>query len=253
MATFQYARKDGSLGTIDAPDADSAIRMLPADADPHSGVMSVLSGTGTPAPAATAPVSAPLPGATSTLPSSSGDTGNLIAFKDALSQVGNLARSQRESLMQAFMQPFQGTVRASDFSQLQDTLAGATDTTMQDYVKNRIAPESKAPDYKLVTNDNGDVTALDPATGQVVWVQKGVGNKQTGKEPKDTTAKDKANDIATAILDFKSQMETKGWTGAKPEAYKYYRDQLINLYGASAALELDKAMQEQFIPVDNGN
>lgn len=58
------------------------------------------------------------------------------------------------------------------------------------------------------------------------------------------------DDIASAIIDFKTQMETKNWKGANPEAYKYYRDELTRLYGAAAALELDKAMKDAEIEVD---
>ena len=58
------------------------------------------------------------------------------------------------------------------------------------------------------------------------------------------------DDIASAIIDFKTQMEQKNWKGANPEAYKYYREELTRLYGAAAALELDKAMKDAEIEVD---
>lgn len=41
MATFQYVKKDGSLGTITANDSASALGVLPADALPNTGVMAV--------------------------------------------------------------------------------------------------------------------------------------------------------------------------------------------------------------------
>jgi len=67
------------------------------------------------------------------------------------------------------------------------------------------------------------------------------------------TKADKANDIASAVMDFQNQINTKGWAGANPAAYEYYRTQLANMYGASAALELDKAMEDKGITVDYTN
>ncbi len=61
------------------------------------------------------------------------------------------------------------------------------------------------------------------------------------------------NDIAAAIVDFQKQIQDKGWLGANPEAYADYRDQLIAMYGASAAIELDKAMATANISVDYGD
>lgn len=62
-----------------------------------------------------------------------------------------------------------------------------------------------------------------------------------------------ADDVASAILDFQNQIETKGWAGANPDAYDYYRAQLTQLYGASAALALDAAMKTAGIVVDRKN
>lgn len=66
------------------------------------------------------------------------------------------------------------------------------------------------------------------------------------------TAQDRDNDIATVIIDFKDKMTKNKWKGANPEAYNYYRQQLIDTYGAAAALELDKQMKEARISVDYG-
>lgn len=63
----------------------------------------------------------------------------------------------------------------------------------------------------------------------------------------------KANDIATAVLDFKGKMQKNGWVGANPDMYKYYSDYLKNTYGAAAVLELNKAMLDEAIDVDYGN
>lgn len=71
--------------------------------------------------------------------------------------------------------------------------------------------------------------------------------------PTEKRAESKAqqeDDVASAIVDFQTQMQQKNWKGANPEAYKYYRDELTKLYGAAAALALDKAMTDAGIEVD---
>ncbi len=62
-----------------------------------------------------------------------------------------------------------------------------------------------------------------------------------------------ADDVAGAVVDFQNQMTQKGWAGANPDAYDYYRAQLTALYGASAALALDAAMKTAGIVVDRKN
>lgn len=72
----------------------------------------------------------------------------------------------------------------------------------------------------------------------------------TPSEKRAQETQQQADDVATAIVDFQTQMQQKNWKGANPEAYKYYRDELTKLYGASAALALDKAMKDAEIEVD---
>ncbi len=64
------------------------------------------------------------------------------------------------------------------------------------------------------------------------------------------TTKAMNNDIAAVIMDFQNQIKTKGWAGVNPDAYEYYRNQLAQLYGASAALELDKSLKALDLSVD---
>lgn len=61
-----------------------------------------------------------------------------------------------------------------------------------------------------------------------------------------------ANDIASAILDFKKQIETKGWKGINPDAYAYYKAAILKTYGADAVLKFDKAITDAALSVDNG-
>lgn len=65
-------------------------------------------------------------------------------------------------------------------------------------------------------------------------------------------AQAQADDVATAVIDFKEQMAARKWKGANPDAYNYYKQQLSKAYGASAVLELDKQMKEAGIKVDYG-
>lgn len=77
--------------------------------------------------------------------------------------------------------------------------------------------------------------------------------EQTKATTKTATEADKKDDIASAVIDFQNQIKQKGWSGANPDAYDYYRNELIKLYGSSAALELDKAMLDAGISVDYEN
>ena len=156
MATFTYIKKDGSQGTIEAPDSGSAIKMLPSDANPRSGVMSSLSGTGTPSPSN---------GGAGT---DSGNSSPLASFASSLDAAVNLARASRNKSSLDIMKPYRGKVAASDFNSILSNLNAASDRTSSDLIK-RATEVEKPPEYKLVQNDNGDVTALDPVTGQIAW------------------------------------------------------------------------------------
>lgn len=173
-----------------------------------------LSGTGTPAPGA--------------LPQDTSGGSNLLAFKDALSQVGQLARGERTKLMGGFMAPFSGTVKASDFNQLSQSLGSSSDTTFQDYVKNRIAPEYKPPTVSKHTNDAGVVTGINDLTGEVLWkTAPGVGNVQgDGGIPSGNIV---SGDLVISGTDYQqgmSALEASKYQGA--EADKTYVDP--NLY-----------------------
>jgi hypothetical protein len=89
---------------------------------------------------------------------------------------------------------------------------------------------------------DGNVTQEKMYTGGV---------SKTGSSEKTKT--EQANDIAEAVLRFKDTMEAKGWMGANPEEYKYYRDYIQTTYGSAAVLALDKAMSDAGISVDNEN
>ena len=77
--------------------------------------------------------------------------------------------------------------------------------------------------------------------------------EQTKATTKTATEAERKDDVASVVVDFQNQMKQKGWSGANPDAYDYYRNELIKLYGSSAALDLDKAMLDAGISVDYEN
>src|SRR3990167_11495906 len=117
MARFTYIKKNGSEGTLEAPDAKSAVKMLPVDADPHSGVQAMLSGTGTLSPSM---ISSP------SLPDTGASKSPLLSFADTLDAAVNLARKKRNASSLDMMKPFQGTVAASDFNSILSNLNQAS-------------------------------------------------------------------------------------------------------------------------------
>ena len=169
MAQFTYIKKDGSQGTIDAADSASAIKALPSDADPHSGVQASLSGTGTPSPATS----------DYSLPQTGGKESPLLSFANSLDAAVELARKARNASSLNLMAPYQGTVAASDFNSILSGLNTASDKTSENLIKN--ATDAQLPDIVTTTNDNGDVSGINKNTGEIVWTAKGVGNKQEGK------------------------------------------------------------------------
>lgn len=167
MATFTYARKDGSQGSLEAADANAAIKLLPVDADPHSGVQSSLSGTG---------ASSPSGSTTGSLPDS--NQSPLLSFASSLDAAVNLARKGRNKSSLDLMAPYRGTVAASDFNSILGNMNAASDKTSSDLIKR--ATETQTPDIITATSDNGDVHGIDKTTGKILWTAKGAGNQQGG-------------------------------------------------------------------------
>ena len=144
-----------------------------------------LSGTGTPPPNPR-PVVTPTTtqgggAAAPTLPSGGGGSA-LLSFADSLDAAVNLARKSRNASSLEMMKPFQGTVAASDFNSILGGLNAASDKTSENLIK-RVTEASEgidSSDVYTTVNDNGDVSAFHKVTGEPLWSQKGVGNRQTG-------------------------------------------------------------------------
>lgn len=182
-------------------------------------------------------------GSTPVLPS--GVPSNLLSFKDTLSAVVNLAKQNRNQGAANLMSPLQGTVAASDFNSILGNMNQAGNTFTQDVLKSSLVDTK--PTYK--TEQIGDTLyqyQVDP-TGKIL------GNPTVVMSNPSSTKNDKKNeenDVASAIIDFQNQIQKKGWAGANPDAYNYYKNELVKLYGASSALALDKAMADAGISVD---
>ncbi len=89
------------------------------------------------------------------------------------------------------------------------------------------------------------------ATGVVTAKVITLGTSSSGGETQGEKTKAEADDIASAILDFQQQIKTKGWLGINPDAYAYYKAEILKQYGASAVLKFDKAIADAGLAVDN--
>lgn len=114
-----------------------------------------------------------------------GDQSPLLSFAQSLDQAVNLARKSRNQSSLDLMAPYRGTVQASDFNAILGNLNAASDKTSADLIKRATETEKpKSSDIVTTTNDSGDVTAIDKATGTILWTTKGVGNKQSSPDGK---------------------------------------------------------------------
>jgi len=134
MANFIYIKKDGSQGTITAIDSNAALKALPADADPKSGVLASQSAqVPTVSPVPSVPGSPTQPGGTpqgTPTPSKP----DLVGFADAISTATNLARTKRNALLLGVMAPSSGVAPASDFNSILANVNRASTTFTQDLV-----------------------------------------------------------------------------------------------------------------------
>lgn len=92
----------------------------------------------------------------------------ILSFASSLDAAVNLARKSRNQSSLAMMQPFQGTVAASDFNSILSNLNAASDKTSSDLIKR--ATEEAAP-IKLdtqVVNVGGHQVLIDTQTGKTI-------------------------------------------------------------------------------------
>lgn len=195
-----------------------------------------------------------------------GAQGNLQLAQDYLTQLTTIKQEEINNTFQYKMQVFDS---------IKDFVTSSEKTRLDKMEKdeNRLYQEKRdnvnAQDqWAKIAISNGQsslvngIANLNPAsptfTQDLARYQSQIvdASNQRANETKAKTkinSAEKADDIASAIIDFQTQMEKRGWAGANPEAYAHYRNQLVEMYGASAALDLDKAMYDLGISVDRAN
>lgn len=92
----------------------------------------------------------------------------------------------------------------------------------------------------------------DPSTGMVTAKVITIGTDQKTVDNNANTAKNQANDIATAILDFQKAIKEMKWRGIDPTMYENYKEQILKQYGSAAVLKFDKAIADAKLVVDYG-
>lgn len=112
-------------------------------------------------------------------------TGNtLIDFKNAISAIDEMARQNRNAFIPSLASAVpEGTLNASSFGDIVQMLNRGGSKYASETAANALEA-IKGPELHYVTNDAGDVTALNSTTGAIVWTAKGVGNRQDGADGK---------------------------------------------------------------------
>lgn len=126
-----------------------------------------LSGTGTPSPSQ------------ASLPESTGNP--LLNFKNAIAKIDEMARQNRNEFASSLAGAVpEGTLNASSFGDIVQMLNRGGSKYASETAANALDTQ-KVPDLYKTTNDQGVVTAIDNATGKIVWQSApGVGNVQDG-------------------------------------------------------------------------
>lgn len=213
------------MGTIEAPDANSALKMLPADADPSSGVMGGLSGTGTPAP--NAGPTLPQGGGTPGLPDTASTGNNLLDFKNMLSTIDAAAKQNRNAFVPGLASSVPaGTLNASSFGDIVQMLNRGTDTFRSETNKNAMdAFNASKPTFDTFTMDNNLYQVQKDATGQIIGkptlIQAGVPKETTTDktlDPLDVARYlDLYPDSGVTTSDTKATADAKALKSTSPE------------------------------------
>ena len=81
-------------------------------------------------------------------------------------------------------------------------------------------------------------------------LKKVTGGGSGGGTGKLTVTQKRSQDISEIVSDFQNTMKTNNWKGANPDAYNYYKKEILKLYGTAGVNELNKAMESLNIRVD---
>lgn len=131
-------------------------------------------------------------------------TGNtLVDFKNTMNYATNLARKKRAALSLQFMQPFSGTVAASDFGSILGNLNNASDQFGEDLLKETTKLVTPKFELRSVGSDlyEFELDSSGKVVGAPKLMQKGTGAGYSVEAPTRSgtlvyTAQDKAEDSA---------------------------------------------------------
>lgn len=125
-----------------------------------------------------------------------------------------------------------------------------------DSIKFSLEREDKAKQsaYKK-TKDTADQAYKDRVLAETIrnnTLDSVKSNTPSTTETKAQIEVNKKNDIASAILNFRNIMKQNNWLGINPEQYAGLVSIIKSKYGANAVLELEKAIADAGLSVDNG-
>jgi peptidoglycan hydrolase-like protein with peptidoglycan-binding domain len=97
------------------------------------------------------------------------------------------------------------------------------------------------------------IGALEKSRLDVENKQSILDKRENPTERAASTKKQQDNDIAKVILGFRDVIKKNNWAGIDPTQYKQVADIIQNKYGAAAVLELEKAIKDAQLVIDDGS
>jgi len=139
---------------------------------------------------------------------------------------------------------------AMDVSKTMIDYASSKDKITNDYNQTNYANANKASNLDTSTIEvNGRKVLINNQTGETIK-DLGVADKPSSSSSSSSTKKDKSDDIASAVINFRSLVNEKGWRGIDPTMYTDIVTIIKSKYGSSAVLELEKALADAGLEVD---
>ena len=148
-------------------------------------------------------------------------------------------KTQLDALTKANDQKF--TTQQNNLNYAQSLSSAAIQNGQPGIAAQLMKLDPNAPDYaQQIATLAGGIQVAQKTTGGLTFDEQNTIND-----------KNQANDVAQAVQDFQSRMQSQNEKGVNPEAYSNYKAQLVNKYGYSAATALDTAMSVASNPLDN--
>ncbi len=170
---------------------------------------------------------------------------NAKMISDKLKETDTIARANRDQALQEL------TTKAPELVTQYDALK----TPAEQKVWIDLVSKKTGLDPELILGEMQKIRLTRENTQSIIDkreqtpAEKAISNTEMRTQQK----ANKENDIAEAILRFKDQIKTKNWKGVNPDEYEFYKKYIKDRYGASAVLELDKAIDDASLSIDNGN